>query len=257
MKIQRILLCLLFVLLVGCATQPRHDTITQVSTIDILLAGLYDGEMTLGEILKYGDFGIGTFDRLEGEMIVLDGTVYQVKADGSVHRPPAGMTTPFAAVSAFHGEKVVDLNQTLDFDGLCQLLDATVDDPHLFYAIKVTGRFSHMHTRSVPAQQKPYPPLIEVAKEQPEFKMSNVSGTIVGYRCPEYVQGINVPGYHLHFLSDDHTQGGHILGFELDEGRAEIDTLNRFTLVMPRNADGRQLLDLSRDRSTELESVER
>lgn len=114
-----------------------------------------------------------------------------------------------------------------------------------------------MHTRSVPAQKRPYPPLAKVAETQPEFVMKDISGTIVGFRCPDYVKGINVPGYHLHFISCDFRQGGHILGFELSEGHVEIDTANRFTLIMPEHAGGRKKLDLSRERDKELEAVEK
>jgi len=256
MKKQWIIPLVLLFCCIGCAAHPPVNTVTQTSTIDVLLAGGYDGDMTCGELLGHGDFGIGTFDRLDGEMIVLDGQVFQVRADGRVYRPPAGLKTPFAAVSRFEADKSVGLSN-LDYPGLQQVLDREISDPHLFYAIRIAGRFSKMHTRSVPPQEKPYPPLAEVAATQPEFEMEDVSGTIVGYRCPAYVKGINVPGYHLHFISDDRKQGGHILGFELDEGRAEIDRCNKFVLIMPESAEDRHQLDLSRDRSDELEKVEK
>jgi len=242
---------------IGCAAPPPLNTVTQTSTIDVLLAGGYDGAMTCGELLKHGDFGIGTFDRLDGEMIVLDGRVYQVRADGRVYQPPAGLKTPFAAVARFAPDNALRLTQNLDYPQLQQALDAQLADPHLFYAIRITGRFSKMRTRSVPPQAKPYPPLTEVAATQPEFDMTDIAGTIVGFRCPAYAKGINVPGYHLHFISADRKQGGHILSFELDEGLAEIDRCNKFVLIMPENAAARQQLDLSRDRSAELEKVEK
>lgn len=251
------ILLLLALLLPGCACRPPADTLTQTSTIDVLLAGGYDGELASGKLLEYGDLGIGTFDQLDGEMIVLDGSVYQVKADGRVYRPPGTLTTPFAAVVRFAPDEEVQIRQRADFAGITALLDSQLADPDLFHAIRIKGRFARMHTRSVPAQRKPYPPLAEVAEEQPEFVMSDISGTIVGFRCPAYVKGINVPGYHLHFLSDDRKHGGHILGFEIESGRIELDRCHRFFLIMPREPAALQGLDLTLDRSEELEEVEK
>jgi acetolactate decarboxylase len=243
-------------LLAGCSARLPSHSVTQTSTIDALLAGVYDGEMTCGELLRYGDLGIGTFDRLDGEMVVLDGKIYQVRADGGVYQPPLDLKTPFASVTRFRADRVIFLTQDLDYPHLKELLDAQLPDPHLFYAFRIKGHFATMRTRSVPAQQKPYPPLAEVTKNQPEFEMTDISGTIVGFRCPVFVKGINVPGYHLHFLSDDHRKGGHILAFELTEGSAEIDTDNRFVLIMPQSSADLNRLDLSKDRSEELKRVE-
>lgn len=240
----------------GCASGPPRDTVTQTSTIDALLAGVYDGEMTCRQLLSRGDFGIGTFDRLDGEMVVLEGKVYQIKADGKVYQPPESMKTPFAAISCFQPDMEATLKTGTDYGGLQQMLDKMIKNPHLFYAIRADGRFRHMHTRSVPAQNKPYPPLAEVTRNQPEFKMTDISGTIVGFRCPSYVKGINVPGFHLHFISEDKTKGGHILDFEISQAKVEIDTCSNFLLVMPKDNPDIAGLDLEQDRSRELEEVE-
>jgi len=245
------------VLFAGCLGPQQRDLITQTSTIDSLLAGLYDGDMTCRTLLKSGNFGIGTFDHLDGEMIVLNGHVYQVRADGKVYSPPLNLTTPFASVCFFSPDESIPLDRDLNFRALRQVLDSHLPNKNLFCAVKVTGTFALMHTRSVPAQEKPYLPLAQVTRNQPEFKMRNISGTIVGFRSPPYVKGIGVPGYHLHFISDDFRSGGHILGFEMAEGRAELDICSRFTLVLPEKGDALGKVDLSRDRSEELERVEK
>lgn len=234
-----------------------QDTVMQVSTIDALVAGLYDGSLSCAGLLQYGDVGIGTFDRLEGEMVVLDGTVYQVKGDGTVHRPGPDMKTPFAAVCRFVADETIALHKGMDYKAVEQAIDASISGTNLFYAIKIMGTFSYMKTRSVPAQSKPYPPLAEAAKGQRIFEMRNIAGTIVGFRCPPYVQGINVPGYHLHFISDDRMQGGHILDFELDQGACHIDRCHRFLMVLPTEEEAFQKVDLSRDRSRELQQIEK
>ena len=197
----------IWILVSGCGTPPRN-TLFQTSTIDALLAGVYDGHISCLRLLKHGDFGIGTFDQLDGEMVVLEGTIYQVKGDGKVYKPDLNGKTPFAAMCDFNPEKTISINTHTDYKRLETLIDEAAPNQNLFYAIRVTGQFRSMKTRSVPAQKKPYPPLKEVTPNQPEFDMNNVFGTIVGFRCPPYVNGINVPGYHLHFISRDRTQGG-------------------------------------------------
>jgi acetolactate decarboxylase len=254
---KKLVIILVIFLTAGCASGPPRDTVTQTSTIDALLAGVYDGEMTCGRLLSHGDFGIGTFDRLDGEMVVLEGKVYQIKADGKVYQPPESMKTPFAAISEFHPDEMVTPKPGTDYAGLREMIDNEIENHHLFYGIRIDGHFKYMHTRSVPAQNKPYRPLAEVTKNQPEFKMTDISGTIVGFRCPSYVKGINVPGFHLHFLSKDKTSGGHILGFEISQAKVEIDTCSNFLLVMPKYNPDIAGLDLEQDRSRELEEVEK
>ncbi len=240
----------------GCSA-PIHNRITQTSTIDALLAGLYDGNISCRELLKYGDLGIGTFDRLEGEMIIINGAVYQVKADGNVYRPDINIKTPFASVCKFNTDITIPLSKGLDFSALERLIDQSISNQNLFYAIRIEGRFARMKTRSVPAQQKPYLPLAEVTKNQPEFSMENVSGTIVGFRCPPYVKGINVPGYHLHFITSDFRKGGHVLNFEIATGKCDIHLVKQFLLILPGDQEAFKKIDLSKDRSKEMEQVEK
>ncbi len=252
-------------LISGCSstgfdsTTPATNSATlyQVSTIDAILTGVYDGSVSLGELKKHGDFGIGTFDRLDGEMVLLDGEMYQVKSDGKIYRPAPSLTTPFAAVCYFDANSSFDVKSGLDFAGIQKLFDAKAPNQNLFTAIKISGKFKTMKTRSVPGQHKPYPPLTEVTKNQPEFEMKNISGTIIGFRCPAYVKGLNVTGYHLHFISDDRTKGGHVLSFEIDEAKGEIDLFHKFALQLPENNDEFGKADLTKDRTEELHKVEK
>ncbi|MGE4318391.1 MAG: acetolactate decarboxylase [Deferribacterales bacterium] len=236
----------------GCAHQG--DTVTQISTIDALLAGHYDGAETLDEMKTYGDFGIGTFDRLEGEMIVLNGRVYQAKADGKIYEPEK-MTTPFASVSFFKADNTADVTEPADYAGLIKTADSMAQDKNIFCALKAEGVFSVMKVRSVPAQNKPYLPLAEVVKTQSVYEYQNIEGTIVGYRLPEYIKGLNVGGYHLHFIDKDKKVGGHILGFTMIRGKVSVDEQNRLFLILPK--EGLKDLDLTKDRAEELERVEK
>jgi acetolactate decarboxylase len=241
----------------GCAPMAGHDTVTQVSTIDALLAGAYDGRMTDRELLRYGDFGIGTFQGLDGEMIVLDGRILQVRADGKVLRPPLSATTPFAVVVPFAPDRHLKVPAGLDYREFTAFLERQVPEPNLFWAVRMHGHFSAMKTRSVPAQNRPYPPLVEAVKDQAVFDLGSVEGTLVGFRSPSFVKGINVPGFHLHFVTDDAKRGGHVLGFETLDGTVKIDFCNRFYMILPGGGTGFADLDLGRDRSSDLEKVEK
>jgi acetolactate decarboxylase len=244
----------------GCIapeSNPPRDTVFQTSTIDTLLAGVFDGNMPCGDLKSHGDFGIGTFDRLDGEMVVLDGCVFQIKADGKVYKPAPEITTPFATVCSFNPDTVFNIEQSSDYNTVEKLINEKIPNHNIFYAIKITGQFKSVKTRSVPRQNKPYPPLKEITPTQPEFNMKDVNGVIVGFRCPAYVKGINVSGYHLHFLNADRTQGGHVLSFELTRGKCEIDNINQFSLRLPADINAFSSTDLTKDRSIELKNVEK
>jgi acetolactate decarboxylase len=240
----------------GCAC-PTRNTVFQVSTIDALLAGVYDGDLTLRELRRHGDFGIGTFDNLDGEMVLLDGEFNQVKADGGVYVPSLDGETPFAAVCPFRSDKTFAIPEGADLAAVEALIDRESPNQNLFLAIRFEGQFKTMRTRSVPAQKRPFPPLQEVvATRQSVFDMENVSGTVLGFRCPSFVAGVNVPGYHLHFISRDRARGGHILAFKAVAGRAQVDVLDRFAMKLPATADF-ATADLARDRQQDLQGVEK
>jgi len=154
------------------ATTPMirdRETIVQVSTIDAILAAVYDGVMEVGSLLKCGDFGIGTSDRLDGEMVILGGKVYQIKADGVAYSVADDVKTPFATLTYFDDDRVEKLPADINFSQLTQLLGEKMPTSNIVYAIKIEGDFSYMKTRSVPVQNKPYVPLVEVTKTQAEF----------------------------------------------------------------------------------------
>jgi len=243
--------------LVGCQTADTNG-ITQVATIDALLTGVYDGHLSLGELRRHGDFGIGTFEGLDGEMVLLDGAFYQIRADGKVYRPALSERTPFACVTPFTADHVILLTASIDMQGLEALIDGVIPEPNRFCAFRVRESFLRVRTRSVPVQSKPYPPLAEVTKNQPVFELSSVRGTLVGFRSPPFVKGVNVPGYHMHFLADDRSSGGHVLAFEMDRGTLEMDATHDWLHVyLPQRSASFAAADLSQDRSKELQRVEK
>ena len=260
--------CLVFIILSGCsiggaspdyAGNPvvERETLTQVSTIDAILGGVYDGVMTYADLAGYGDFGIGTFPGLDGEMIAYDGDFYQVMADGVAYPVSRAMETPFAAVTLFDADDTAMVPEGLDYKGFQEFLDGMLPTENTFYAVRVDGTFSYMKTRSVPAQQKPYPPLVEVTKHQPEFEFYDIPGTIAGFRCPPYVAGINVVGYHLHFLTGDKDAGGHILEFTVREATVSVDYTPDFLMLLPDDTSDFYDIDLTPDNQEELEKAEK
>jgi len=247
--------------LAGCATgatlPEREDTLMQVSTVDALIQGVYDGVMTFETLRTYGDFGIGTLDGLDGEMLALDGRFLQVTADGAVHAVPDTRQTPFAAVTFFEADSVYAVTEGLDLAGFEAFLDSKLDTVNTFYAVRIDGTFTSVKTRSVPAQSKPYPPLAEVTANQAVFEFAEIAGTVVGFRCPPFVAGVNVPGYHLHFISADEAGGGHVLGFTTGECTVSVDVTRDFLMVLADADSDFYQVDLTPDNQEALEQAEK
>lgn len=248
---------LLAVSVLGCSRSPvERDVLYQVSTINALLEGVYDGDLTFDELERHGDFGIGTFNDLDGEMIGLSGEFYQIKVDGKAYPAAGSMKTPFAVVTFFDADKTIKLIPGSDFEQLKMTIDESMPTENIFYAVKVEGTFQYMKVRSVPKQERPYPKLVEVVKDQAIYEYSDIEGTIVGFWCPEYAKGVNVSGYHFHFISKDKTVGGHILDCVLDKTTAEIDYTDKFTMVLP-STDDFYRYNLGEEKEVELERVEK
>lgn len=234
-----------------------HHTLFQTSTIDALLQGEYDGDVDFAELEGRGDFGLGTLEALDGEMIALDGGFYQVKADGRAYEIDRRARTPFAVVTFFEPNLSRTLSSPTDFDGFCAYLDRLVGDVDApCCAVRLDGRFEYVKTRSVPRQHKPYPPLTEIVKHQPTFELHDVPGSIVGFRFPRYAQGLNVAGYHFHFITKDRGAGGHVLGFRLAGGELSIDQEADLRLELPPGVD-LPTPDTSAAKGDELDSIER
>lgn len=239
-KILRLILMVVLLvagLMIFVKQAKDRDALYQVSVLDGLLEGDYDGKLTLREIRRHGDFGLGTFDRLDGEAIELDGIFYQVRSDGKVQRLSPELKSPFAMTTFFDADIKFSIRQEFDFRSLREFIDRHLPTKNIPFAVKIEGKFNYLKTRSVSAQNKPYIKLTEVVKNQSIFEFHDLEGTLVGFRIPDYMQGLNMPGYHLHFLSRDKTKGGHVLECTLNNGEVKIDTIGRFIMALPESAD--------------------
>ncbi|TAJ10058.1 MAG: acetolactate decarboxylase [Nitrospirae bacterium] len=239
----------------------HHDShqaheLFQTSTIGALMEGVYDGEVTYGELAKHGDFGLGTFNALDGEMIAFDGTFYQMKVDGKAYPVAASAKTPFAVVMRFDPTVKVLWEELTDWAHFQQAVDKAVPSKNIFYAVKVRAVFDYIKVRTVPRQEKPYPPLVEVAKHQPVYVHEGLRGTLVGFRFPDYAQGVNVPGYHVHFLNGERTTGGHVLDFRMRDATVEIDVTSDLHMEVPDCGDFLDA-DLGKDQAEAIERAEK
>ena len=211
----------------ACSSQQNsgegkdRETIYQVALLQSLTQGYYDGIIKVSELKEHGDIGIGTCEGVNGEMIVLDGTVYQALGDK-------------------------------------EKLSAVVEEngKNLFYFVKMSGTFEKMNVRSELKQEKPYKTLDKALEtDQTEFSYDNISGTVVALYCPDYMNGLNTPGWHFHFISDDKTKGGHLLDLKFAKATAEYDATPEFEMCLTDNGDF-QKMELSKDVSDAIKKVE-
>ena len=227
-------------------TAPTH-TVTQVSILSALLARRFDGLMACRELLKHGDFGIGTYDRMDGEMILVDGAFYQGRAGGAIHEPDLDTLTPFATVCRFVADQSWNLQGPVGYAGLDAVIDARATNRNAYLAIRVEGTFTRMKIHALVEQRQPYPPTAEVVKGCVRAELTNVRGTIVGFRGVPWVRGINYTGYHLHFITADRGRGGHLLEFEMEQGTVSLSTCRDHVVLMPDNGASLAGVDLSED----------
>jgi acetolactate decarboxylase len=212
----------------------RH-TVFQTSLMSALLDGVYDGDMTIGKLLSHGDFGLGTFDALDGEMVVTDGVCYQLR-DGAARVATDDQRTPFAVVTTFVPTITSRLPDDASREQVVDAIRGLVKSENYLYAVRITGKFAWVRTRTAARQAKPYPPLREATRGEPVIQFDDVAGTVSGFRTPLYEQGIGVPGGHVHFLDEHRERGGHVLDYRLRSGTLEVCIGTDLHLALPLTA---------------------
>jgi acetolactate decarboxylase len=224
-------LSIFFVTRFSPGAQTDHS-VYQVNTITSLKHGLYDGGISFGRLKEFGDFGLGTLDRLDGEMVALDGHFYQVKTNGKTYEINESAQTPFAVVTFFKPEKKILLKRADSLKSIQRVLDDLLPSKGLPYAIRIDGKFPFIKARSVPAQTRPYPDLESALKQQVVFELKNIRATLVGFRFPEYMQGVNVAGYHFHFVDRERKTGGHVLDCSAEDLQIAFSSLRDFHMTL-------------------------
>jgi acetolactate decarboxylase len=216
----------------GVPLGAQAGELYQTSIMGALFEGVYDGDVTYGSLREHGDFGLGTFNELDGEMVAFDGEFYQLRSDGSARPVDPQQKTPFAVVTFFRSEIEREISSPLTKAELEKLVDGLTND-NLFHAVRVDALFSEISTRTVSRQQKPYAPLAEAGAQEVTNRSINVRGTLAGFRSPYYAQIVSGAGYHLHFLRDDRLAGGHVLDYVLARGHVAISPAHALHMEMP------------------------
>lgn len=227
----------------------------QTAPVNALAQGLYEQNTTVAELKHCGDFGLGTFNDLDGELVMVNGQVFRADANGHCRIMPDDTKTPFATVTFFRPD-LTEPVRAGDFEGrFLDLLEKMVMSDNMLYAIRVEGTFARVRCRSVPKQEL-YRPLVEVTRQQQEFEWEEQSGVLVGFHVPDFMASLNVPGYHLHFLSDDRTHGGHLLDCDIRSVTVAMQHVPTLELDLPMTLDY-LTAELATDIRKDLEEAER
>ena len=231
----------------------RH-TLFQVSTSTALAEGVFAGEMTVAELLEHGDFGIGTFDQLDGELIIVDGRCHRASDGGRLEDAAPEWTVPFAVVTHFVADVRTDVGPVDSLDALEAHLDRVRPSQNVFVAVRVSGRFDSLALRTA-SRAEPGEDLVEATNHQSEFALTDVAGTLVGFWTPDHVRSVGIPGYHFHFVGDDRRTGGHVLDLEAGDLTVELDVERAVHLALPSTREFLEA-DLRSDASGALEVAE-
>jgi acetolactate decarboxylase len=234
---------------------PNVGRVYLCAPVNALVEGIYEEKIPFTQIKQHGDFGLGTFDDLDGEMVMLDGQIYRITAEGRVQQVDERALTPFACVTFYSPSSHDELNTELSHADFQEWLQGLLPSPNIFYAIRSEGRFASMRVRSVPKQDN-YRPLVEVAKEQPVFTFTDIEGSLVGFFTPAFVSSLNVPGFHLHFLSADQQHGGHLLECRPSRLQVGVQLIPTLEVALPLSLDY-LTWDFHRDTQHDLNKAEK
>ena len=234
---------------------PSENAVYLSVPINALIEGLYEERTTIADIKKHGDFGLGTFNHLDGEMLLFDGIAYQIKADGKVEIVAESECTPFACVTHFRPETWDEIEEKDSPEDIFSLLDRIIPSPNMLYAIRIDGLFKYVKTRSVPKTED-HLPLVEAVKKQHIFEFFDVEGSIGGFFTPSFMASLNAPGYHLHMLTKDCGHGGHLMECRIANVRIGIQHVPRLEVDLPFTLDY-LTADFTRDTKKDLDKAER
>jgi acetolactate decarboxylase len=238
-------------------TDTLHNHLFTVGVGGGLIGGLYDGTYPYRKLKQHGNFGLGAPDKLDGELVIFQGKIYQTRHTGKTFMVDDRQLTPFAMVNYFRADKKITISHTLDKKSLFLLLDSILPNVNGLYAIHISGKFSYIKTRAFPpVKAHDHTPLASMLSLQHFFEFNNVNGDLIGYRLPSFMDNTNISGYHFHFLSEHKDAGGHIIDLKADNITIEIDQLDSYTIQVPSNSDFEQF-DFKKNRDEDIKSVER
>jgi acetolactate decarboxylase len=237
MKISLVLFLIISLLLTSCREEcisdqidENSDAITQYGSKAGFLERSYVGTTTYEEIKKQGDFAIGTFNYVDGEMAAINNNFMRIPASGEVHPASDSLMAPFAVIKHFKVDNSLMINEEKSMNEIWSIVKEAFTDTSKPIAIKVTGSFASVKARSIHKETEPFQSLPEIVANQVIFNLEDVSGSMIGYWFPKYMDGVNFPGFHFHFLNDDLTKGGHLLDCIIKQGEIEIDYADKLVI---------------------------
>ena len=226
-------------LISACTTpQATAKSLYVTGTYGALNRGVYDGDVTVADLKCQGDFALGTFNAIDGELVALNGKYYQIGSGGKVNPANDAMNTPNTTATFFKADKVIAIDKAMSYQELQQYLNGQLPTQNIYYAIKLNGTFNSVKARSLTKLTQPYPstPYSTITQNEPTFDFNNIDGTMVIIVSPTYMNEVSYPGYHAHFISNDGKYGGHVIDGNIAKGQAEVDFLPNFAVNLPQNS---------------------
>lgn len=195
---------------------------------------VFEGDITAKELKTKGDMALGSYNLLDGELIMLDGTLYQAKENGEVLIPNDSIKVAYANAAFFDKDGGFTIDKVDNYDSLRAIINAKLPSKNFFYAFKITGDFKKMTCGGLHKQEPPFEKGLDVLiPSRPLFEREHFSGTMVGFYCPEFIGNINVAGFHFHFVSNDKKFAGHVMAFEAENLTLEFDKMSAYQFVLP------------------------
>jgi len=217
---------LLFILNINLC---QASTLVQIGNTSAVLSGVTEGNTSISELKQYGNFGLGTFNNIAGEMIVLDSNVYQIGENGKTILADLKWKTPYAEIIHFSPKLFDHLNTIANYRTLKKIIYVKLNNKNIPYAIYVKGQFPYLKLRS----RSPRSALDTKNKIEKTYDLKQINGTLVGYWFPEYLMNLTVPGFHFHFISDDKKQSGHVLDLKIEKANFALKEINKIELQFP------------------------
>ena len=226
-------------LLNGCATAQTAGKSLYISgTYGALSRGVYDGDVTIADLKRQGDFALGNFNAIDGEMVAIDGKYYRIGPGGQLNIADNSMRMPNTTATFFKADKVITIDKPMSYQEPQQYINGQLPTQNIFYAIKLNGTFDSIKARTLTKLDQPYPstPYSTITQNEPTFNFNNVDGTMAITISPTQMKELVYPGYHAHFITNDGKSGGHVLDGRMSKGLAEVEFLPNFTVNLPQNS---------------------
>jgi len=238
-------------------TVASKSKLFQTGTISSLITGVYDGELDFKRLLTHGDTGLGTFNGVDGELIIVDGVCYRVNDKGVVNRVDITEKTPFTTLGHFESQQKKHLSSIANWHAMETAIGKQLPSQNCIYLLKISGAFGYIKLRSEACQQKPYRPMIETMPDlERHFELTNTEGVIVATWFPESMSNLNVPGFHLHYLDDAKTTGGHVYDLSITAAELEICPIRELQIDFLLNSPDFLNADLTADSLEHIKQLE-